>query len=68
MSGVSLIPLSVRTLSPSGVVGPLAASQTNLTLSFLATSPVITFSRAAGIKISHSLVQKSSAEIFSASG
>ena len=34
MSGVRGIPLSARTLSPSGVVGPLAASQTNLTLSF----------------------------------
>lgn len=47
------MPLSRSTLSPSGVVGPLAASTTYLQSSVAATSSVITSGIAAGISTSH---------------
>uniref|UniRef100_A0A2M4D9W9 Putative secreted protein n=1 Tax=Anopheles darlingi TaxID=43151 RepID=A0A2M4D9W9_ANODA len=44
---------SIRILSAAGVVGPLAASAMILALILPALSAVITFSTAAGMKMSH---------------
>jgi len=52
----------------SGVVGPLAASHTNLALIFSATSLVIAFSKAAGINMSTSNLKNSSRLIILAFG
>jgi len=53
-SGITKISFLNRISSASGVVGPLASSAIILQLRFCAFLCVITFSRAAGIKISHS--------------
>ena len=53
------MPFSCKTASPSGSVGPLAPSATNLTFNVGAVSAVIWFSRAAGMKISAFVLRKS---------
>jgi hypothetical protein len=53
ISGTTTAPFFVRIASASGVKGPFAASAIILAFTFGAFSPLITFSQAAGIKISH---------------
>ena len=55
MSGTRKTPFLSRTLSASGVVGPLAHSTIIFALTPLAMSFVIAFSRAAGHRMSHLL-------------
>ena len=57
MSGRTVIPRSLRRASPSGVVGPLAASITYLQSMASAVSSVITPPIAAGTRISHGSVK-----------
>mmetsp|Transcript_11863 Transcript_11863/g.25474 ORF Transcript_11863/g.25474 Transcript_11863/m.25474 type:complete len:201 (+) Transcript_11863:919-1521(+) len=52
MSGSTVIPRSLRILSPSGVVGPLAASTTILHCSLAALASVMTPPMAAGMSTS----------------
>jgi len=55
MSGRTKIPFRCRISSAAGVVGPFAASATTFALMRPAFSAVIWFSRAAGIRRSHSI-------------
>lgn len=52
ISGKNLTPLFLRIYSAAAVVGPLAASTTNLQLNRSALLLLIVFSKAAGMKIS----------------
>ena len=64
MSGIFF---SFRIFSPASVTGPLAASTISLALIESALASLITFSRAAGIRMSQSRAKNSSVVIFSAS-
>ena len=55
MSGTTITPLAFKITSASGVNGPFAASPIIFALIRSALSALITFSKAAGIKISHSI-------------
>ncbi len=54
MSGTTNVPLVEKTSSASGVKGPFAASPIIFAFMRGALSPSITFSSAAGIRMSHS--------------
>lgn len=59
ISGITMIFFSKRIFSAAGVVGPLAPSTISFALILPALAFVITFSLAAGIKISHSCSNRS---------
>src|ERR1039458_9196820 len=68
MSGMTKTPLSVRTSSAPEVVGPLAPSARMRHLTRSTLREVMTFSVAAGMRISHSVVSNSAGSDASAPG
>src|ERR1700686_1251034 len=68
MSGSTVIPLRGEISSAWGVVGPFAASATMRALMASALFRVMTFSRAAGTRMSHFMVSNSSLVVREAPG